>query len=335
MISKKMLGVLVGIIMIQSLLTLASAFDSEQGISAKVVPGIIDIYSPIDKTVFQVNNVLFDLKVRTFSNTVKNLWLIEGKNTKLLCSDCKEFKKELFFSTGEHSIKIKADFVNGDIAEENLGFTIDTNSNLYLYSSSDGVIKKATTKQLLDYLKNYEFELSYKREIVPDDSCSIRAKDGNIVINNEDMGSNNKINFYAVLKLDNGEGSFSAQKGKKRFSLNFKVDKTIENSEEFLILNILEKKSNKEYTLTLDKFYSTVSLSGEDLAIEGMKVYFMNECGSSEKTFYLIEKGAKTTRSIEEIRQILNDNPIFVNRYGNLRFLFSRFWGVRQALNMY
>lgn len=331
--NKKIFGILSAIIMIQGLLVLTSALDVEQGISAKVVPGIIDIYSPVSETVFQDNLVLFDLKIRSFSNTVKNLWLIEGNNMKLLCSGCDEFNKEIFFSSGDHAIRLKAEFVNGDIAEKETSFTIDANSNIYL--SSNGLVKKATTKELLNYLENYDFKISYKREKVPDDFCSIRAKDGNVIIGDDDFGTNGKVNLYSVLKLDNGQGSLSAQKNRKRFSLSFKVTNTLENSDELLKLEIADKKSDAEFILEYDKVNKKVKITGDNLLIDEMNAYFVEGCSSKKDTFYLIEKGKKMKRSTEEIRKILRENPIFVNRYENLRFVFKSFWKVREVLGLY
>jgi hypothetical protein len=330
----KLALIFTGIIMIYGLLVLTSALNLEQDISAKVVPGIIDVYSPMDGSVFQTNDVPFNLKIRYFSNQVKNFWLIEEKDMKLLCSKCDKFEKVVYFPTGEHSIRLKAEFINGDIAEKDTSFAVDPNSDIYLLS--DGLIKKATTKELLNYLENYEFTLSYKREKVPQDFCSIRAKDGNIKIGEEDFSANSKVNFYSVLSLDRGQGSISAQKDRKRFNLKFNVVQTLENSDEILKLKVVDKNDEQNMLiLELDKILKTVSLSGNNVLINEMNVYFIKGCNSKEDNFYLLEKGKKIKRSSEEIRNLLIDNPIFINRYENLRFVFKNFWKIRELLGLY
>jgi hypothetical protein len=92
---------------------------------------------------------------------------------------------------------------------------------------------------------------------------------------------------------------------------------------------------NENATLEFDKINKKVSISGDSFSVENMNAYFVSGCSATKQNFYLLEKGNRITRSIEQMRQILTDNPIFIKRFENLRFLFLSSWGITKFFGAY
>ena len=319
--NKKILGILiVGIIAIAGIVS--AAMTATQNLTVTIVPGILNIMSPVEGNIYQSNHIPVTFNLTSPYN-VKNIWLIDNGALSPLCSKCKSFSENIFFSEGNHSVTIKVEFENNNSIEKKINFFIDSMSDIYLLSS--GGLKKASSKDITNYLFNYDFSVIYKNEPAPEDSCSIRAKGGNATINEEEFGTNNKLNFYSVSSIEQGQGELYAQKNRKVFSLKFKVDKIIENSEEFLIIEI-SGKNNQKAVLEFDRVSKKININGEDFSFADLNVNFIEGCTMKKSHFYFLEKEAKVQKNIDDIRNILTQNPIFIKKYENLKFLFSKYW---------
>lgn len=297
------------------------AEQASQTVTVTVISGIITINSPIQDNVYQKNNILLDFSVESGSNEVKTIWLIEGKEKSILCSKCKLYSKEGYFGEGKHQITIKVEFENKETIEKTINFEVDSKSDIYIITSSG--LKKANAKDIVNYLFNYNFSMSHKNEMAPDDSCSVRARNGNAVYNGNDFGTNNNINFYSVTSIEQGQVGLKMQNKRKSLSMKFKVSQTLENSDNLLKLELTGKENA---ILEYDKTNNVVKITGDDFEINNMQVYFSNGCSAKKENFWLIEKIGRLDRSIDEVREILNNNPVFLERFGSLKVLFREFW---------
>jgi len=292
---------------------MASALNSTatQQVTVTVVPGFLNIYSPEEGRIYQENNIPVDIQVQT-SLDIAGIIIIDNSDLSYLCSKCKSYSEERYFSDGKHDIVIRIDFDNNESVEKHVSFIVDSKSNIYIHSN--GILKKATSKNIADYLLHYNFTISHKDEAAPDDSCSVRAK-----------SKNASLNFYSITSIEQGQGTLSGKINKKTFSLNFKVNKTIESSDNFLILNIEGRKKEKA-VLEFDKLNNKVKVTGANFSFDNLGVYFVKGCSAKKQNFYLLEKGNRITRSIEDIRKLLDENPVFIGRYENLRIFYNQFW---------
>ncbi|MCX6748924.1 MAG: hypothetical protein NT076_04940 [Candidatus Pacearchaeota archaeon] len=318
--------ILISIILLASFVGANSAY---QQVIVNVVPGFLNINSPTNQ-IYQTNRIILNFSVITGSNKVKDVWLIEGKNLEHLCSKCTEYSKETYFSNGYHQITIKSEFFSGEFVQETVNFYVDSSSDVYILNNN--VLKKATAKDIVNYLFNYNFSLVYKNELTPEDSCSINAKNGNATFNGEGFGNNNKLSFYSILSMQQGQGSFSAQMSRKRLSFNFKVKETIENSETTMKLLVIDSTGG-ESTIELNKMNKTIIIIGNNLSIKDMKVSSIEGCGAKRSNFYFLENNGKQTNSIEDVRKTLIANPIFVGKYEGLKYLFEQYWRIHRVFN--
>lgn len=305
--------------------TLAIAQTATQQVTVTVILGIINIKSPVDK-IYQENTLPVSIDVTTPLD-VDSIQMFDNGLMSYLCTKCKKVEKKVYFSEGEHNLIIRVKFKSGETIEESVKFEIDSGSEIYVQTNAG--LKKASTKEILDYLFHYNFTLTHKDELTPEDACSVRAKDGTAVFNGINS-TRNKLNFYSVRSLEQGQGELSGQDKGKRFSMSFKVNRTIENSDSLLKLEIVNKKDKKGAILEFYKKDNTISVSGEGFLFEGMGAYYVKGCSSRKESFYLLAKDGRVSRSIEEVRKILEENPIFTSSFENLKFLFSPYWRIQR-----
>ncbi len=321
---KKTILIIMGLILLVG--TVFANTDTVQTtLKANVLPSI-ELFSPIDGKIYQTNDILVDFNIRT-NQKIKDVRLIDNNMLRPLCSKCNNYSKVLNFPDGQHISIIRVYFENGDFIEKNITFFVDSSSDVYIIDNQ-GILKKATSKEILDYLFNFEFNITRKTDFILDNSCSIRARGGSAVINNKDFGSNNKLNFYVVSSIKQGQVELTAQKGRDFVSYKFKLLKIIESTKDLLKIEIQETKTGNIAILELDKINNKTSIKNSNIAFESMNVYFIDGCNMQKRNYYMLDKGSKITRSIEAIRKILNDNPIFIKKYGNLRNLFSDYWKI-------
>ena len=327
---KKILLIIISIAIIL-LLRDISASSLNQKVTAKVVISILNVSSPIENIVYQTNNIPVILNVKT-SQKIKNIWIIDNNKLKPLCSKCNDLSKIMSFTEGQHQIKIRVDFENKDTLEKTINFLVDSISDIYIINNQ-GILKKPTSNEMYDYLFNFDFNITYKTDYVLDDSCSIRAKGGQAIINKKDFGSNNKLNFYVVSRIEQGQIELTAQKDRSFVSYKFKLNKIIESTKDLLKIEIQETKTKEIAILELDKVKNKTRILSNNISLNAMDVYFMNGCHLGKRTYYLLEKGSRITRSIETIRNILIQNPIFLKKYDNLKILFSPYWRILYYLS--
>lgn len=114
--------------------------------------------------------------------------------------------------------------------------------------------------------------------------CSFRARDGQLVF--DEFSSNlNKFNFHIPLAYSaDGKGSLTGQSGRERISYNFELIEVQDNnphnasilvSGEFKING---DKTVEDATIFFDKDKQRVKISGENLNVINMNVYFIKNC---------------------------------------------------------
>ena len=92
-----------------------------------------------------------------------------------------------------------------------------------------------------------------------------------------------------------------------------------------------EKLNFDSIVIKLNKIENKVDISGsgeKDFEASNMEVSRLKGCLTEERKFLLITYNGELAerRSIEEVRQILTDNPEFIDEYENLRRLFRDYW---------
>lgn len=209
--------------------------------------------------------------------------------------------------------------------------------NIPFYEKTTAGIEKASFSQIIGILFNHNFEIQEKTQEIVADKCSLRAEKGNLEVNSEDFGGNNKLSFN-VNYLKNGEGSLTAQKDRDRFSLSFEVKEILETNSEKLIFRAGgkgrlngEEFSSDNVIVTFDKINNIVNVAGEgnlSFNAEGMQVTFTEGCFDEKKDFYLIINKGKLAerRSIEEIRLLLDQYPGMIDMYEGLGRLYKDYW---------
>lgn len=205
---------------------------------------------------------------------------------------------------------------------------------VYYKDKYSSLIKKADSSKTLDYLFHNEFDIA-RVNIEVFDSCSIRARGGNIIIKGVDYGSNNDANFYCPLpNANNGNGYISAQNGRDRAQMTFDVV-SVELEDDKLVFQISGKLKIKQTKpedfsgiLYFDMDDMEISLVSDAVSMNDMSITFIKGCIPKKKdAFLMLQTGKLTeTRTIEEVRGILNENPEFVSNFQNLRRLFMIYW---------
>ena len=212
-------------------------------------------------------------------------------------------------------------------------FAKDFNFPVYLQTPVG--IERASSSEVLDFLFNHNFEIQKKIENIPEDKCSLRAENGNLIINEKDLGNKNKLSFHINFANNKGEGSLIGQKDRDRLSLSFDFKNLVKIDLNELILeasgkgNLNKEKLNfNSITLTLDKINKKISVSGDGLEATDMDASFIDGCGNEEKEFYVFVCNGlrEERRSIEEVRMILDENPELIDMYGTLERLYKDYW---------
>jgi hypothetical protein len=196
-----------------------------------------------------------------------------------------------------------------------------------VYINKNQVLKEATAQDIANYLFNNNFSINYKKGIVTDDSCSIRAETGKLYLNEVYFNNNTKLNFYSSAKLENGQGEITSQKGRKYVSYKFKVSKVLENSNNSLVLIITDKRTKKNSTLEFNKLTNKIIINGVD-KIEDLKISFVSGCQNELKNYYLLGDSPTSKKTIEQVRALLNENPILIKNHESLKKLYHDFWFV-------
>ncbi len=118
------------------------------------------------------------------------------------------------------------------------------------------------------------------------ESCSVRARDGNLYVDGINFGDSGKLNFNVPKSVAvNGKGTLIAQKNGNRLSYHFEVQKVLKNNDkEAIILVDGDYKIGRQNgfdegsTLKLDKKNMKISINGTTINAQGMDINFMNGC---------------------------------------------------------
>ena len=137
-----------------------------QQVTVTVVLGFLNINSPVEK-VYQENNIPVNIQVQTPLD-IDSIMMIDNSDLSYLCSKCNSTQETRFFSNGKHNLTIQVRFKTGDIIEGSVNFEVDSISDIYIKNSAG--LKKATAKDMADYLLHYNFTITHKNETAPDDS---------------------------------------------------------------------------------------------------------------------------------------------------------------------
>ena len=215
------------------------------------------------------------------------------------------------------------------------GLTKTTNILVYMQTSAG--TEKATVTDLINILFNYDFEIEQQTTLVPVDRCSVRARNGIVVTDSMEFFEN-KLNFNVPNRgAAEGRGSLTSQEGKDRLSIKFNIKNiTATNENDLTFMADATGKLNKHeldldsLEINFDKVNNIVTITGSGIdEIDGeLDVNFVDGCIMQEDKFFLITKNDKLSKSrtIEEVRSLLDENPELIDVHGRLRGLYKDFW---------
>ncbi|MAG27355.1 hypothetical protein CMI47_17620 [Candidatus Pacearchaeota archaeon] len=110
-----------------SILLVPLAIAATQNVTVEVLPGSIDIFSPIQDTIYTSRQVPINLSMNTNVNFFR--YSDNGKRFRTLCRNCDSYGfsklKEKPFNDGFHNVIILGIFNSGNISHE-INFTVDT-----------------------------------------------------------------------------------------------------------------------------------------------------------------------------------------------------------------
>lgn len=118
------------------------------------------------------------------------------------------------------------------------------------------------------------------------ESCSIRARKGNLIVEEMNFGSEGKLNFnIPQSKAVDGKGNLIAQKNKTRVVYKFDVDGIVLNNNDEAVFNIegeyrfdREKDILENVVVTIDKVNDKVSIVGPNIIAKDMEITFLRGC---------------------------------------------------------
>jgi len=190
--------------------------------------------------------------------------------------------------------------------------------NVPVYIQTDAGTEKASYSELVNTLFYRDFDVESKTEMVVDEKCSVRAE-----------GSDSKLSFSTYLKNSKGgKGNFVGTDGQNRLSADFEVKDILEINENKLVLEGVD--SSDTITVTYDKSANKASILSDTINVNDMAVSSVNGCGAKEEEIYLITDKGKLSerRSIEDVRNLLDENPEFVDMYENFKGLYNDYWWI-------
>ena len=118
------------------------------------------------------------------------------------------------------------------------------------------------------------------------ESCSIRARKGNLLVEEINFGSEGKLNFnIPKSNAVDGKGNLIAQKDKKRVVYKFDVDGIVSNNEDEAVFKIegeyrfdRDKDILENAVVTIDKVNNKVSIVGPNITAKDMEITFLRGC---------------------------------------------------------
>jgi hypothetical protein len=263
-----------------------------------------------------------------FVFTILGAWSILIIGSSISGSVIKDSGNEFYIQTQE----LESQSVNLDtsLARRNyIPFYIPTNVG----------IEKASSSEIIEFLFYHNFSIQKETQEVPEEKCSLRAKEGYLEIDGLRIDNRNRLSFKISLKNDHvGSGSLTVGKGDERFSLKFEISEIIKTDADSLSFRAegdgkLGKRrlNSNEIVLNFDKINNKINISGvgdEDFQVMNMTPNFVRGCGMEEKTFYLIsDEGERDERrSIEDVRSLLDDYPELISMNSKLRRLYKDYW---------
>ena len=203
---------------------------------------------------------------------------------------------------------------------------ISATVNIPIYIQTSSGIERVSYNSLIDAFTNYNFEINKTQQYIPDDKCSLRATGGILDMNGLTF-SNSHLNFYTPQGSIPGQGSLTAQNGRIRLSIEFKVFNVLENDQEKIISQATgtgalnnEKINFSKIIILYDKSTKTVNIEGIgniNFTAEYIPVTFTQWCSGTSTEYYLItlENKLNQSRSSDQVNALINQHPEIFDRY--------------------
>src|SRR3990167_567154 len=183
--------------------------------------------------------------------------------------------------------------------------------NIPIYKQTSAGIERMSSDEIIEFLFKHDFDIEERNEFIP------LANDGL------------------------GEGSIISSGGENRLSLDFKVTEILNTDNESLVFDAVgEGRLNRE-NVDFDNIHVEYNRANNYVLITGMgdenffssiplEVYFKEGCSLNQESFYLfIDNGElDEKRSIDEVRETLDEHPELIDSFEGLRSLYNDYWWV-------
>ncbi len=168
--------------------------------------------------------------------------------------------------------------------ENVLEYNIHLNTTEYYAGTYKTTLVVKTTNNNM-YNKTGE-DITIIGTVDPMKACSIRAKQGEAIVQTQDFGTNNKINFYIPnIRARSGQGYILGQKDRTTYSYKFIVDKVLENDKTHAVIAVsgkykigIGKQIIEKSIVVFDKKNNQLDINGKNLNVEYMDVSFKDSC---------------------------------------------------------
>jgi hypothetical protein len=168
--------------------------------------------------------------------------------------------------------------------ENVLEYNIHLNTTEYYAGTYKTVLVVKTTNNNM-YNKTGE-DITIIGNVTAMKACSIRAKQGEAIVQKEEFGTNNKINFYIPnIRARSGQGYILGQKDRTTYSYKFIVAKVLENDKTHAVIAVsgkykigIGKQITEKSIVVFDKKNNQLDIMGKNLNVEYMDVSFKDSC---------------------------------------------------------
>lgn len=203
-----------------------------------------------------------------------------------------------------------------------------------LYVQNEASIEKATSAQVEDILFTKAFSIEDVTQKIPSPTCNARSTGGEITYEGQVLQGKSDVHFHLELpnaNLGSGEGSFQTADKRAYFTYNIvSLKKNTETLEIEIAGDLFDSGVKKPLmgTITLDKETQLITVSTPVLTIQDASGDIISGCLDEEKqvTTFIVGDDLETPRSIDEVREVLNNNPELINQFEGLKHLFTRYW---------
>lgn len=156
-----------------------SALEVTQNVTATVLIGDFNVYSPVNGTIYSESDLLINASLNDKVNYIK--YSDNGENFKILCRNCDSVAKKRTFEEGKHRLIVSAFFEGGSLSKI-INFTVDSEKPKIVRTSpkkgfANGVFKftyiESNLKRVVLHYGTDTKELNISKECYREDGSKV------------------------------------------------------------------------------------------------------------------------------------------------------------------